>query len=390
MPWKETRVMDQRQDFVIQSFDPRANFKSLCRKFGISTKTGYKWKERFLALGTLGLHDQSKRPHRSGHQILEDAVCEIIRLKTAHMKWGPKKIRDLYSRMHEVEIIPSLSSFNRILEKSGLVIHKKRRKQSKAQRMQNPTPVLKPNDLWTVDFKGYWYTTLKERCEPLTVRDHFSRYILSLKTLPSSRTEDVQAEFERLFKAHGLPKAIRSDNGPPFAHTRSLFGLSKLSVWWLSLGIKLDRIEPGKPYQNGAHERMHKDLKNELQNKIPGDLKMHQAAFDIWREEYNRKRPHEALNMKTPASLYTNSEIPYDGNPVQIIYPFGFTARSVTDRGTITLFQNQVFISNAFAYHQVGLKRLNTDTFEVWYDNLKLGSIDLSTFEFKAMEITTI
>jgi transposase InsO family protein len=382
--------MDQREDFVIQSFDPRINFRSLCRKFGISTKTGYKWKERFAALGRLGLYDRSKRPHRSSNQVLEDVVCDIIRLKTAHPNWGPKKIHNLYRRMYELRATPSLSTFNRIFEKAGLVIHKRRRKQSNPQRMQSATPVLSPNDLWTVDFKGFWYTTLKERCEPLTVRDAFSRYILSIKTLPSSRTEDVQDEFERLFKKHGLPKAIRSDNGPPFAHTRSLFGLSKLSVWWMSLGIKLDRIEPGKPYQNGAHERMHKDLKNELQNAIPGDIKAHQAAFDQWRDEFNHKRPHEALKMKTPASVYVNSDNTYDNNPVQIIYPFGFTARSVDNRGAISFFQNKVFISSAFSYRQVGLKRINSNSFEVWYDHLKLGLIDLSTFVFKPMNLTTV
>ena len=387
MPWKEISVMDERRKFIIRALDPREEFRSLCREYGISTKTGYKWKERFLALGVEGLKDQSRRPKGSNQRLIEEVVCEIIKLKLSHRRWGPKKIQDMYGRMHESEVLPSLSTFNRVLAKAGLVDHRRRRKQTIRQGMPSKVEVEKPNDLWTVDFKGWWYTPSKQKCEPLTVRDQYSRYILSLRGVSNSKTEAIKAEFERLFKENGLPRAIRSDNGPPFASCRSMLNLTKLSVWWLSLGIRLDRIEPGKPYQNGAHERLHKDIKQELQGMIEGDLTAHQAAFDQWRDEFNTERPHEALGMQTPSNVYQKSEIGYDEAAVEIIYPYGYIQRLVNDRGLICLYQNKVFISNAFEGYHLGLKLEAKDTYGVWFDHLRIGQIDLTTFKFKAVAI---
>ena len=235
-----------------------------------------------------------------------------------------------------------------------------------------------------MDFKGWWYTSKKEKCEPLTVRDEYSKYILALKYVKSSEIDIIKAEFEYLFKKYGLPKVIQSDNGTPFASAKSVLGLTNLSVWWLSLGIKLNRIFPGRPYQNGAHERLHKDIKNELQSKINGDIKSYQAAFDIWRDEFNTIRPHEALNMKIPVSLYKVSEIPFPEDKISIEYPDGFIIRQVNDRGCISYNNRKIFISNAFDEFQVGLKVCTNTTMEVWFDNLFLGIIDLISCTFKS------
>lgn len=384
MPWKESNYMDQRVEFVLKSFYKNVSFKQLCRDYGIAQKTGYKWKSRFIQNGIRGLNDLSKKPKSSPNQINEESVCEIIRLKNEHKTWGPKKLQCLFSKLNTKLKTPSISTFNRILKKSGFIIKKKVRPVHDSERIEYKIMPKHPNDLWTVDFKGWWYTSKKEKCEPLTVRDDYSKYILALKYVKSSEIDIIKAEFEYLFKKFGLPKVIQSDNGTPFASSNSIFGLTNLSVWWLSLGIKLNRIFPGKPYQNGAHERMHKDIKLELQGKINGDVRSYQAAFDIWKDEFNTVRPHEALNMKTPASVYKVSDIPFPEDNIIIDYPDGFISRLVNDRGCICFNNRKIFISNAFFGFQLGLKVNSNTTMEVWFDNLFLGIADLVSYSFKS------
>lgn len=383
MPWKELCTMDLKHEFILKALDSNCNFKELCQEYGISRTTGHKWKNRFFENGFSGLSNQSRRPRVSPNETPEDAICEIIRLKIDHKNWGPKKIRALYARNHPHESIPSLSTFNRILDKAGLVRHRKRRNRSTQKRLRCRMKPEQPNDLWTVDFKGWWYTSEKEKCDPLTVRDDYSKYILSLKAVQKAATEEVKQEFERLFQIYGIPKVIRSDNGPPFASWKGLLGLTRLSAWWLSLGIQLDRITPGKPSENGAHERMHGDIKKELQGQIRGGLKEHQNYFDIWKDEYNNVRPHEALEMQSPVSVYTKSETKYNGNIEEILYPLGYISRQVNDRGCITLDCQKVFISYVLKGYNVGLKENNDETMSVWFDNLRLGEIDLRSLKFK-------
>ena len=249
MPWKERNVMNLRAEFVLKALQEKLPFSTLCQEYGISPKTGYKWKQRFLERGFEGLHDRSRRPLSIPHGLSENVVCRIIALKRAHMSWGPRKIREVYARRHVSQDLPSESSFKRVLDKAGLVQKRKRRLANRSGFLKNRVPALQPNDVWTVDFNGWWYTPEKERCEPLTVRDAFSRYLLCTSVLDNGRTDTIRNEFERLFMQYGLPGTIRSDNGSPFASYSAPFGLSKLSAWWVVLGIDLDRIDPGCPYQ---------------------------------------------------------------------------------------------------------------------------------------------
>jgi len=387
MPWKEINVMDQRTEFILRAFKKNAPFKSICKDFGISTKTGYKWLNRFIDEGIYGLDDRSRRPHRHSRQLNEDITCRLIKLKTAHMGWGPKKIADLYERQYGKA--PSRSSVHRVLEKAGLILKRRRRMVKPNQRIVNRLEPKSPNDVWTVDFKGWWYTQDRQRCEPLTVRDDFSRYVLTAVPLKNSRTETVRSEFERLFTIYGLPIIIRSDNGTPFASTRAIFGLSRLSAWFTALGIQLDRIKPGCPYENGGHERMHRDIRFEVQAVVKGDLDQHAASLEVWRRNFNEKRPHEALNMKTPSEVYKKSTRKYKGTPDKIDYPHNFIERKVNPIGQIAINNQKIYLTAALKGWTIGLNPINDNEFDVHFAELNLGSINLETSAFAPYPIAT-
>lgn len=384
MPWKEVNVMNQKIEFVLKSFEKYINFTELCREYCISPKIGYKWKQRFLAEGLSGLEDKPRKPLKNPRQISEAIICELIKIKKSRPTWGPKKIRLVFANNHPHEKIPSRSTVERILKKAGFVESKRRRRQRSSERIQQRIVPQKPNDLWTVDFKGWWYTPLKEKCEPLTVRDEFSKFILSIKILEKGNIFSVKQEFEAIFKRYGLPSMIRSDNGPPFASAKAILGLTRLAVWWMSLGIKLDRIDPASPYQNGGHERMHKDIKDELEGKIDGSLKLHQKVFDVWKDTFNKERPHESLKMKTPADVYLKSDRKYEGPIDEIEYPSGYICRRVNNRGWINYKGHRVFISNVFCGYCIGLKINQKTSASVWFDNNFIGEFDLHSYLFKS------
>jgi hypothetical protein len=241
----------------------------------------------------------------------------------------------------------------------------------------------RPNQVWTVDFKGWWYTPEKEKINPLTIRDEYSKFIFSIKALEKGDIFNVRKEFERVFRQYGMPDVIRSDNGPPFASMTSLLGLTKLSVWWMALGIKLDRIEPGSPYQNGGHERMHLDMARELEERIEGDMRMHQNEFDRWRKEFNTERPHQALGMKTPESVYTCSENEFIPTLEDLEYPGTYRSRRVNDRGCINLKRQRYFIGNPFSGYYVGIKPVKTGEQIVWFGDYRLGTLDNETKTLK-------
>ncbi|MCT8335087.1 integrase core domain-containing protein, partial [Leptospira sp. 85282-16] len=342
---------------------------------------GYKWKERFLKEGKEGLCDRKKTPKNSPAKIAQDTILEIIKIKNHRKFWGAKKILELYKTQFPNRKAPNRSTIECILKKAGLQDTKrKRRPTNSGQRIFMPEKANKPNHVWTVDFKGWWYTPEREKVNPLTIRDDFSKYILSIKTLKKGDIPSVKAEFIRLFSIYGLPDVIRSDNGPPFASMQSLWGLTKLSVWWLSLGIKLDRIQPGKPYQNGAHERMHRDMARELQHEIAGNITLFQKLFEQWRIDFNRNRPHEALGMKTPEQVYVKSDKLFDPNADLLIsYPYGFKQRQVNDRGYINYNGHLIMIGNPFNGFNVGIKKEN-DSVSIWFGSNKLGLIDQNLF----------
>ena len=356
------------------------NFRALCQEYGISAKTGYKWKERFLREGLAGMEEESRRPRGHAAQLPEEEVCEIVRLKMAHLSWGPRKIRELYRRRHGE--VASESSFKRVLERAGLTQKRRRRRRAKeAGRVWAGREGTSPNQMWTVDFKGWWRSWGK-RCEPLTVRDEYSRYVLELRAMEDARTETVRRSFERLFERHGLPQAIRSDNGSPFASVHGLLGLSRLSVWWVVLGIDLERGRPGHPQDNGAHERLHLDISRELEAIGESD----QEALDVWRQSFNYERPHDSLGMKCPAELYCASERKYEGTPEDLEYAQMCTRR-VSASGAIRFEGQSLFLSSALAGWSVGLKPLSADRLEVWFGRLLLGEINLATSNFIRADI---
>jgi putative transposase len=382
MPWKESNVVNVRKEFVLKALDNRVPFIVLCQEYGIAPKTGYKWKERFLAKGISGLHDQSRKPHSSPGQTNEDITCQLIRLKLAHTRWGPKKIRDVFARQHCQSEVPSLSTFKRIFDKAGLIKRRCRRKSGNCGRITNRIEAKSPNEVWTVDFKGLWYSADNARIEPLTVRDAYSRYILCAEVMADSKSATVKSRFERLFEMYGLPQTIRSDNGSPFACTKAPLGLSRLSAWWVALGINLDRIAPGHPEQNGAHERMHRDIAYEIEGCIDGDVCVHQAALETWRQEFNNERPHEAIAMRVPADLYVKSERRFEPDGFELSYPCDYFRRKVDAGGDINVLGSRILISTALCGWDVGLKITGYGRYSVWFGPLLLGELDIETEAF--------
>lgn len=367
--------MNQRTEFVLKAIRTD-NFRLLCQEYGISPKTGYKWRERFLERGLSGLSEESRRPKNLATALGDEVVCDIIRIKNRHPAWGPRKVRAIYGRTHDQT--PSESSFKRVLERAGYTQKRRLQRQKEMGRLHTGKKAQAPNEVWTVDFKGWWYDAQGKRCEPLTVRDEFSRYVLELRALPDARSQTVRERFERLFESHGLPGAIRSDNGCPFAHTGAVFGLTRLSAWWLSLGIDLERGRPGCPQDNGGHERLHLDVGRELEQAGLGER---QASFDEWRHTFNEERPHEALAMKTPSEVYQSSDRKYTGTPEDLVYAAGLAARKVHKNGSIAWAGQHYFISHALSGWSVGVQSAK-DRCNVWFGRLLLGQLEPACASF--------
>jgi transposase InsO family protein len=379
MPFKGVDVMDVKKEFVLKSLDDRVVFTELCREYGISTKCGYKWRTRFLEEGIAGLEENSRKPLTNSRGIPEPVSVEMLRIKKLHPAWGAKKILEIYKRNHRGQYAPVRGSIENLFVRAGYTGVRRRRNLRGGQIIQHRIVPTKPNEVWTVDFKGWWYTKNKEKVNPLTIRDEYSRFILAVDVAEKGDTAAVKQIFQHIFKKYGLPQYIRSDNGPPFACVLNFWGLTKLSVWWMTLGIKLDRNDPGHPEQNGGHERMHRDMKTELQGQIDGSLNEHQGVFDQWRKDFNEIRPHEALGMKVPAEVYKKSERKYTGENIELKYGCGFIVRMVNDRGFLNLKQKRIFVGNPFSGYHVGVKEFVDKPAEVWFGNYLLGTINNET-----------
>ena len=366
--------MNQRIEFALRALETE-NFRALCREYGISPRVGYKWRDRLLEEGMWRLSEKSRRPKTTPGSLREEEVCRIVALRVRHKHWGARKLQEIYRRRHGEA--PSESSFKRVIERAGLVEKRRKRKASQGGSIGGDRRAGSANEVWTIDFKGWWHDA-QGRCEPLTVRDEWSRYLLELRALENARMETVRACFERLFERHGLPQAIRSDNGTPFSSSRSLLGLSKLSAWWVALGIDLLRGRPAHPQDNGAHERMHKDIAREVEGTPYPDR---QAALDVWRKQFNEERPHESLGMKMPSELYTPSPRKWEGSPHQIDYQ-GLISRMVQASGHIRFEGQPFFLSSALHRWNVGLKPLGDGSLEVYFAKLLLGHLHPDTASF--------
>jgi transposase InsO family protein len=306
MPWKETSVVEERLRFVARLLDGEP-MTDVCREFGISRKTGYKIFDRYKEHGLEALTDRSRRPVRYANQLPPQVEKLIVRLKQDKPHWGARKVRELLVRRLDGDIrIPARSTIHAVLDRHGLVKRMGRKRHRATGTALSPGTA--PNDLWCADFKGEFKLGNGRYCYPLTVTDHASRYLLLCEALESVREDLAITAFEQLFRERGLPQAIRSDNGVPFASPNGLYNLSKMSVWWLRIGIQIERIKPGHPQQNGRHERMHLTLKKETTKPAGTNFLQQQARFDHFIEEFNGERPHEGLSMKTPRSTPPHAE----------------------------------------------------------------------------------
>jgi len=374
MPWKASSVMEERLRFVARLLDGEA-MTEVCREFGISRKTGYKIFDRYKEHGLEALSDRSKRPVRYANQLPAQIETLIVQLKPEKPHWGARKIRELLVRRLDGDVrIPAKSTIHAVLDRHGLV-----KRGAGPRHRARGTPLsqaVAPNDLWCADFKGEFKLGNGRYCFPLTVSDHASRFLLLCEALDSTREDPAITVFERLFHERGLPRAIRSDNGVPFASPNALFNLSKLSVWWLRLGIAIERIKPGHPQQNGRHERMHLTLKKEATRPPGSNSLQQQERFDAFLREFNTERPHEALNMKCPAEFYTASPRPYSGLP-ELTYPFHDRDVLVTNCGRLCLHRKKINISVVLAGQKLGIKEVDEGIWLVSFMHYDLGYFDL-------------
>lgn len=374
MPWKESSVMDERLRFIARLLEGEA-MTDLCVEFGISRKTGYKIYDRYKESGSEALTDRSKRPWRYANQLPPQLEAQIVGLKRDKPHWGARKIRELLVRRLASGIkVPARSTIHAVLDRNGLVKRLGRRR-NKAQGTVLSSGA-NPNDLWCADFKGEFTLGNKRYCYPLTVTDHASRYLLMCEALESTREDTAFEAFEQLFREKGLPAAIRSDNGVPFASPNALFNLSKLAVWWLRLGISIERIKPGKPQQNGRHERMHRTLKQETTRPPGMNSLQQQARFDSFLQEFNCERPHEAIAMKCPAELYQPSPRIYQGIG-ELDYPLHDKSITVTSCGRICMLRKKINLSSVLAGQTLGIKEVDEGIWLVSFMHYDLGYIDL-------------
>jgi putative transposase len=375
MPWQECNQMDERLKFIARLLDGE-KMAAVCRDFSISRKTGYKILKRYNEVGLEGLTDRSRRPYRHANQLPVQIETLIVRCKQDKPHWGAPKIRERLARLYPDVHTPAISTVHAILDRHGLVRRRLRRRNRATGTMLSMTE--QPNDLWCADYKGEFMLADRRYCYPLTITDFASRYLIACEALHTTKETYAFAVFESAFKEFGLPRAIRTDNGVPFASPNALFNLSKLSVWWLRLGIAIERIKPGHPQQNGRHERMHLTLKLETTKPAAGNFLEQQGKFDDFIACYNNERPHQALNMQYPAQHYHPSPRQYQGLP-DLDYPFHDKAVTVTTCGRICFNRQKINLSQVFAGQTVGIKQTEDRIWLVSFMDYDLGYFDDET-----------
>lgn len=380
MPWKEVCIMDEKTKFIARLLEGD-QMASLCREYGISRKTGYKIWNRYQYEGLRGIDDRSRKPHRFSNQLPVQLERTIVKLKREKPLWGAAKIRELLIRKYPHLHHPAVSTVHACLDRNGLVNCRKQRRKYKAQGTAL-SQSNQPNDIWSTDFKGEFMLSDQRYCYPLTISDHNSRYLFAVEALESVREDTAVPIFERVFEEYGLPSKIRSDNGVPFAACNGLFGLSRMAVWWLRLGIEIERIKPGHPEQNGRHERMHRTLKAATVKPAGKSFLQQQEKFNEFQQEYNFERPHQALKMKTPAEVYKSSTRKYQGVG-KLEYPLHEKTITVTTCGRICHKGMKISFSAVFRGQDVGIREVDDGLWQVSFMNYDLGYFDQKSKRFE-------
>ena len=372
MAWIEESPMSQKFRFIGDYLNNYFSVTELCKRFGISRKTGYKWINRYQSSGMPdAIFDLSKRPHNSPAKTADEIVQALLKVRDKHPFWGPRKLLNLVEKKHPDWTLPAESTVALILKRNGYI--KPRRKRTRRHHPGRPlAEMIRPNQVWTADFKGQFKTQDGLYCYPLTVADGFSRYLFAIDGMLSPLQKPVKTVFKRLFEEYGLPEKIRTDNGNPFA-SNALGRLSRLSAWWIRLGVIPELIEPGCPEQNGRHERMHKTLKYETTIPPASNLKRQQDRFDVFLGEFNHVRPHEALNMKTPSDVYKPSEKSMPPRLPMIEYPAHYEVRRVSKNCGIRWKKKRVCVSQVLAGDYVGLEEIDDGVWDMYYGPVWLG-----------------
>lgn len=372
MPWKEIRPVDERIRFIAAvREDPRGNFAELCRRFGIHRSKGYKWLQRYNEHGPAGLEDREPVARRCPHATPNEVVDRIVALRKEYPHDGPRKLRVRLLEREPELVVPAASTIGEILDRYGLI--RPRRVRLRVPPHPSPLePCAQPNDVWCVDFKGHFAVGDGTRCHPLTISDGASRYLIKCEALVEPKDAPVRRHFELAFREFGLPERIRSDNGPPFA-TKAIGGLSRLSVWWIQLGILPERIEPGHPEQNGRHERMHRTLKEHVASPPCATIADQQRAFDRFRHDYNEHRPHEALGQTPPTRHYEPSWRPMPAQSREPSYGSDMLVRRTSNTGYTSWDGHPLKIGSVLASQPVGLKQVDDDEWELFYGPLLIG-----------------
>jgi len=375
MPWSETTPVEQRLQFVADALSDRYTMAALCARYGVSRRVGYKWVARFNEEGRRGLRDRSRAPHHCPHKIPAEVADLLCQFRETHPGWGARKLLAVLQRRHpRIRHWPAASTAADLLARRGLVLKRRTRR-----RVVHPgvVPIVTaaPNDLWTADFKGQFRTGDGRYCYPLTIADQHTRFLLTCHGVLSTETVRAKPIFERTFQEYGLPAAIRTDNGVPFA-TQALHGLSYLNVWWMRLGIQHQRIRPGCPQENGAHERMHRTLKRHAVKPVQATCAKQQRQFEAFRQEYNTERPHEALAQETPASRYQSSPRPYPRRLPPLEYPGHFLVKKVTTAGMFRFQHRLIYLANALVDQRIGLEETDDGLWAIYFNTVLIGTMD--------------
>lgn len=376
MPWSETCRMDERARFVLDALEGWTSMSELCRRYGVSRRVGYKWLGRYQEEGLSGLADRSRAPRRQAEATPARMVKQIVALRTKHPTWGPRKLRAWLERAKPREEWPACSTIGSILRREGLSKPRRRRPRPAGAWTPSRTVADEPNRVWTTDFKGEFRLGCGRLCYPLTILDAHSRYVLDCRALPSTAGAGARATFERVFRTYGLPEVIRTDNGVPFSNPIAVAGLSRLSIWWIRLGIRLERTRKRHPEDNGAHERMHRTLKAEATRPARRTPELQQRAFKTFCQVYNEERPHEALDMQTPASRFRPSPRQIPSRLTPMAYPEGFETRRISLHGQLRWRSSNYFVSETLRGETVGLTMRDDGSWNIYFGPAHLAVLD--------------